>query len=156
MAAITDLFNEVKSAIQNKVGAAMLSLWIGGQPVPASRPRVSKFGTYYSKTYNQWMKESWKYVDTFDALPTDRPLIVMVEAVFEKAKSSKLDYPTPDVDNLAKGPLDQINKLTKATHGERGVWDDDKQVVFLVATKRFAEPGEEPGFRILYTELEGS
>ena len=45
----------------------MLSLWIGGQPVPASRPRVSKFGVYYSKTYNRWINDSWKYVEDFDA-----------------------------------------------------------------------------------------
>lgn len=130
----------------------MLSLWIGGQPVPASRPRVSKFGVYYSKTYNRWLKESWQFVDAFDALPTDRPIIVMVEAIFQKAKTSKLDHPTPDVDNLVKGPLDQINKLNKADP-TRGIWEDDKQVVFMVASKRFAEPGEDPGFRIWYCEL---
>lgn len=130
----------------------MLSLWIGGQPVPASRPRVSRFGTYYSKTYSRWIKDSWQYVDSFDAVPTDRPVIVMVECIFEKAKTSKLDYPNPDLDNLEKGPLDQINKLHK-TDPTKGIWEDDRQCVFLVGAKRFAEPGEEPGFRIWYTEL---
>lgn len=129
----------------------MLSLHIGGQPVPASRPRVGKYGTYYSKTYSKWIKESWQYVEKIEDLPTDRPIVVMVDAVFEKAKTSKLEYPSPDIDNLEKGPLDQINKLRKAT--ERGIWEDDKQVVLLVGSKRFAEPGELPGFYVWYTEL---
>lgn len=129
----------------------MLSLWIGGQPVPASRPRVGRWGTYYSKTYSRWLKDSWQYVESLDDLPTDRPLIVMVEAVFEKAPTSKLTYPHPDVDNLEKGPLDQINKVTKETG--RGIWKDDKQIVLLVGTKRFTQPDEKPGFYVYYAEL---
>ena len=128
----------------------MLSLWIGGKPVPASRPRVGKFGTHYSKTYQKWMKDSWVYVKDLDQVPTDRPIILVVEAIFAKAKTSKLSHPHPDVDNLAKGPMDQITKLTESGCG---IWDDDKRVVSLTVVKRFALPGEEPGFRVMYTEL---
>lgn len=128
----------------------MLSLHIGGQPVPAARPRVSRYGTYYPKTYSKWIKDSWKYVENVDHLPSDKPIIVMIDAVFEKPRSSKLDTPAPDVDNLAKGPLDQINKLRKGT--PRGIWEDDKQVVLMVCAKRWASPGEQPGFYIYWTE----
>lgn len=133
------------------MGAMAVSLFIGGQPVAASRPRVGKWGTYYGKTYSKWIKESWRYVDTIDDVPSDQPVAVFIEAVFEKAKSSKLHYPVPDVDNLAKGPLDQITKLVKER--DRGVWTDDKHVVLLAASKRFALPDEEPGFRVYWTPL---
>lgn len=149
--ATTELFEKLKNTIQDFVGATMLSLHIEGQPVPASRPRVGRWGTYYSKSYSRWLKDSWKYVEKWDALPSDRPIIVMVDAVFNKAKSSKLDYPHQDIDNLEKGPLDQINKLPAATG--KGIWEDDKQVVLLVGAKRWAEKDEEPGFYIYFTEL---
>lgn len=152
MTEITDLFGRLKDTIQNFTGAAMLSLHIGGQPVPASRPRVGRWGTYYSKTYSRWLRESWQYVEGWEGLPSDRPIIVMVDAVFKKPKTSKLDFPHPDTDNLVKGPMDQINKLPAAT--SKGVWEDDKQVVLLVGAKRWAEDGEEPGFHVYFTELE--
>ena len=152
MTVISDLAKRVQKTIEKVAGAAMLSLHIEGQPCPASRPRVSKFGTYYGKTYSRWMKDSWKSVDTLQSIPTDRPVIVMVEAVYQKPKTSKLDYPRADVDNLMKGPLDQITKLAKET--SRGIWQDDNQILLAVTSKRFAEAGEEPGFYLKYTEIE--
>lgn len=148
--AITDLFGLIKTAIEKQVGASMLSLVIGGEPVPASRPRVTRFGTYYGKNYTKWMKDSWHYVSSLDSLPTDRPIIVMLEAVVTKPRTSKLSHPRADVDNYAKGPLDLITKAAKETG--RGVWEDDRQIVFMGISKRFAEPGEDPGFKIYYME----
>lgn len=148
------LLQSLRDCISNHSGAALLSLFLSGQPVPAARPRVGRYGTFYPKSYTNWIKGTWADVRKLDQIPTDRPVAVVVEAVFQKARTSKLTHPHPDVDNLAKGPLDQLTKLSKETEQKFGVWLDDKQVQVLVVGKRFAEPGEEPGFTVYWTELE--
>lgn len=42
----------------------------------------------------------------------------------------------PDLDKLARGLFDALTGV---------VWDDDKRVVSLTTTKRYTEPGEQPG-----------
>jgi len=120
-------------------GARLLvSLVFPFDPVPASRPRVTKWGTYYAKTYKAWKQkaERWLSPGTFQ-LDADVPLLVETEAIVRKPKTSKLDYPKGDTDNYAKGPLDVITKVG-------GYWDDDRQVVCLMSSKRFAARDEQP------------
>lgn len=128
--------------------AGLLSLWIGGKPVPAGRPRVSKFGTYYPKSYTAWLKESWAYVDKLETVVTDSPIALMIEAVCPTVKTSKFSMPMGDVDNFVKGPMDLLTKSQRA-------WIDDRQVVLLTVTKRYAGPDEEPGFNIWWCPVEG-
>jgi Holliday junction resolvase RusA-like endonuclease len=66
------------------------------------------------------------------------PLFVRITNIVQKAKTSKLVWPRGDVDNYAKAPLDAITKAAT-------VWHDDDQVVDLHTSKRFANPGEQPG-----------
>ncbi len=51
------------------------------------------------------------------------------------------------MDNFSKGPLDLLTKT-------ESVWNDDRQIVFLATAKRFAEEGEEPGFKIWWCEID--
>lgn len=136
---------EIIPAIRNLLGSAWISLFLGGHPVPASRPRVYRHGAGYSKTYSKWRRDVWRYVAEPTQLPTDRPLVVLIETVVERPRTSKLSAPKPDVDNYAKGPLDILTKSP-------GFWRDDSQVVFLGVLKRWADPGEEPGFHVFYME----
>lgn len=152
MTAISDRIASLSSAVRSAMGAVTLDLLIEGQPVAASRPRVGKWGTYYGKNYSKWIKDSWRYVDQISDVPSDLPVAVFIEAVFEQSKHSKISYPTPDVDNLAKGPLDQITKLAKDR--ERGIWTDDKHILLLSVSKRFCLPDEKPGFYIYWFPLE--
>lgn len=107
-------------------------------PVPASRPRVGKFGTYYPKTYANWKKAG---EDACEKVPgksiTEEPLFVLVDVVVERPKKPANEYPHPDVDNYAKAALDLITKGGL-------IWKDDKQVVTLYSTKRYAEKDERP------------
>lgn len=106
-------------------------------PVPASRPRVGKFGTYYAKGYADWMKEAAGFVKDALDVPTHAPLEVDIECVCKRPAKPTSTVPIGDVDNYAKGPLDVITKSGV-------VWGDDKQVVSLRVSKRFAAPGEAP------------
>jgi Holliday junction resolvase RusA-like endonuclease len=103
---------------------------------------VSKWGTYYPKTYSNWLKLAKEKIALLAAQRTEwagpwsTPVEVHIVAVIEKAKTSKLTVPIGDVDNYAKAALDVM------THNK--VWPDDKLVTKLYAEKRFAEPGEAP------------
>ncbi|WP_139382683.1 RusA family crossover junction endodeoxyribonuclease [Luteibacter sp. 22Crub2.1] len=118
-------------------GATLVaSIHLPLEPVPASRPRVTTYGTYYQKTYTAWMAKAKKLLGagnlTFHA---KTPLFVVVESVSTKARTSKLTYPRYDVDNSAKAVLDIVTKVT-------GWWHDDDQIILLTSSKRFAAKGE--------------
>lgn len=111
-------------------------------PVPASRPRVGKWGVHYLKTYATWMKmAAIKLKDFADA--TDEPyfptgeLAVMTEFVVQKARTSKKTSPRGDVDNYEKAAWDAITKC-------EAIWKDDDQIVMSLSFKRFTEPKEDP------------
>ncbi|KGK67060.1 RusA family crossover junction endodeoxyribonuclease [Xanthomonas citri] len=123
-------------------GAALAASFIFPiDPVPASRPRVTRWGTYHLKTYKTWLEAAGKYLKGLShvagqGIRPDTPLIVVAEFVCRKPKTTKLLTPKGDIDNYLKAPLDAI------THA--GLWGDDKWITTVVATKRFQEPGEEP------------
>jgi Holliday junction resolvase RusA-like endonuclease len=101
-------------------------------PVAASRPRVSKWGSYYTGTYKDFRIEAkpvllstigtWK--------PTEKKLKVWVEFYPIKPKSSKLQYPRPDIDNYIKSVFDLCNGV---------IWKDDTQIVYVESTKAWAK-----------------
>lgn len=123
-------------------GEASASLVIPENPVPASRPRVTRWGTYYSKTYKNWMKAAEKALAGFRSVyKFDGPVAVLVVNVVARPKTSERDYPRGDTDNYAKASLDAITK--NAT-----LWNDDDQVVVLLVTKRFAASADEVGSHI--------
>ncbi len=122
---------------ESKPGEAQLcaSLLFPLEPLPASRPRVTRWGTYIAKPYKKWLDAAGKYLKTVSVKIPEGHLKVVVEFVCTKARTSKLTTPKGDIDNYAKAPLDAI------THA--GLWVDDKWITELVARKRFAEPGED-------------
>lgn len=111
-------------------------------PVPASRPRVGKFGTYYAKGYADWMKDAAKFVP---AEKLQGELAVFLEVLCKSPAKRTSDAPMGDVDNYAKGPLDVITKS--------GLWDDDRQVVKLCVEKRYVNAGETPCTKVSVVEV---
>lgn len=97
-------------------------------------------GVYYGKNYTAWIKDVESFLKAGDT-HFDSPLLVVVEHVVQKARTSKLLFPRGDVDNFDKGPLDAITKAT-------GHWSDDNIIVQLLGIKRFAEPDEAPHTKI--------
>ncbi len=125
------------------LGDDALTIILAVTPVPASRPRVSKWGTYYGKNYQAFRIAMQKALETFGAEPMSGPVDVRVEAVVPKPRTGKRAYPRGDVDNYAKGILDSLT-----THS--GIWWDDDQVTCLTVSKRYAEPDEAPAIVIHY------
>lgn len=117
------------------------------EPVPASRPRVTQFGTFYGKGYKDWMAQAGRLMETIpEGLDRiDHPVAVEVRVVATKPKTGKLMFPRGDCDNYAKGPLDVMTKA--------GVWKDDSLVASLSITKRYAEPGESASTEVIVRAL---
>lgn len=128
-----------------------LSFFIPVNPVPASRPRVTKWGTYYAKTYKNWMAEALKV--TIEEPPAPQlselllgPLRVHLSFLVKKPITTKRDFPRGDLDNYEKAVLDHITKHCN-------VWVDDDQVVQLSSRKRFATSNEKPGILVMVWSL---
>jgi Holliday junction resolvase RusA-like endonuclease len=132
MAKKTTATRTTKSEAMGAAQAALIVFPL--EPVAASRPRVTRWGTYHAKPYKEWLTAAGKSLAAVDARFPEGHLAVEVEIICTRARTSKLSTPKGDVDNYAKAALDAI------THA--GIWPDDKWVVDLLIHKRFAAEGE--------------
>ena len=134
---------------------------IPGEPIAQQRPRFARRGRFVH-TYNPQETEAGRWLLTARQQikrKMEGALKVEIEAVFSRPKSH---YGTganatvlrsaaarhcthkKDVDNIAKFALDCLN-------GE--AWADDKQVVSLAVTKRWAVWGEDAATEIEVSEI---
>ncbi len=108
-----------------------LLLQVPVAPVPASRPRVTRWGTYYGKNYTQFRKEAEEVMDDLaPGEPLDGSLEVVVRFFCRKPKTTRRAEPGGDVDNYVKAILDSCNGK---------IWKDDDQILRLTATKRWED-----------------
>jgi Holliday junction resolvase RusA-like endonuclease len=124
----------IEAADENHVALVYVA-----DPVPASRPRVSKWGTYYSGKYKEYLRHSQAALPKA-AFPLEGDLELDLEFVAVRPKTTKRSNPRGDIDNYAKAIMDTITKL--------GYWNDDDQVVTATMHKRFAEAEEVPHTRV--------
>lgn len=112
-------------------------------PVPAARVKVSRWGNYYPKTYETFRKAMAEVVSAVTAKVIPKAIttkmIVWVDIYAQRPKTTKLQYPKPDVDNYAKAVLDSLNEVA---------WDDDQDITGLIVTKQWAKPGEDGYFLV--------
>ena len=120
-------------------------------PVPASRPRVTRYGTYIAKTYAQYRKEICKQIDGLSIKKFTNP--IYVETVFYmpipksfSIKKRNLLNGTfcdigGDMDNLLKALWDSLNGHA---------YTDDKQIVWSQEKKIYSF---EPRIEILIKEI---
>ena len=129
----------------------MPTIFLPMVPVPCPRPKFNRRtgSTYYPARYSKWKVEASKKVRALALkaglmAPLGGPLVVGLTFVFPRPKTTKLQFPKPDLDNLSKSALDAGNGI---------LWNDDTQVTGLVANKSWAAPGD-PGYvQIDFTEL---
>ena len=120
------------------------------KPVPASRPNVTRWRTYYGKQYTAFRDEAKKFLAELRHSPVavyDGPLAVLTEIICPRPKSTKKYWPRGDIDNYEKAIWDSI------TNSKRW-WADDDQIVFNASHKRWAGKHEQPGIQLTIYPLE--
>lgn len=141
------------AALKKKLGDGSpdLSLSIDTQPVPATRPRVSRWGTYYAKTYRRWRDQAKRLLAEMPspAEPITKPVAVLTEIVVQQPRTSKLKWPKGDSDNFEKAAWDAVTNAGT-------FWKDDDQIIFNATWKRWAKKDETPGTRIHVFKLQES
>ena len=105
-------------------------------PVPASRPRVSKWGTYYGKRHKAFRSAALTLLSELreqgdlPQAPLSGSLGVRVGFNVKRPKTSKLTEPRGDIDNYLKILLDCCTGY---------LWEDDVQIQRICSYKLFAE-----------------
>jgi len=131
---------------------------VPGDPVPQSRPRVTRSGhVYYASRIVQY-RRAVEAAARASGLPLrEGPVWLGIEAVFQRPKSHirtkggirpdapAFPYSRGDATNLAKGIEDALNQIA---------WADDSQVVELTVRRRWAKPGEDAGAYITICDIE--
>lgn len=108
-------------------------------PVAASRPRVSRWGTYYDEPYRSWKKDTKQLFNEFfkdEESLVSRGLLLGIVCTVPRPKSTVLEDPNADFDNYAKAVCDALNG---------NLWMDDKQVRTALTHKQWTKEHGEPG-----------
>lgn len=128
----------------------VISIFIPTKPCPASRPRVSTFGAYYSKNYMNYRRDTHIFLKTIrDQYPIDEDSLFEVDVEFickKPARPANPKCPFGDIDNYIKSPLDAITY-------SKMIWNDDVQILKVTGTKRYQEDGEDYGTKITITKV---
>lgn len=133
------------------VGGRQVNLTVYVPPVPASRPRVTRWGTYYGKTYRAYREASDAAIPKSVNPPLAGNLKATIEFVCQRPKTTKRICPMGDIDNHMKAILDAVvgQKATRAIPCRlKGYIEDDMQIVDVEATKRWAIQNEQPHTKI--------
>lgn len=115
---------------------------IPDQPIPLARPRFSKYGTHVwdsQQAEKNWVATYLRFLRKEE--PLEGPLKLSFEFNMKHAKKKGYHMGRPDIDNLVKFYMDCLNGI---------LYEDDKQVVSLVATKVY---NTEPCTKIYWEEL---
>lgn len=111
-------------------------------PVPASRPRVPRFGKpFYTGKYRDFRSQMDVWVaQQSPTILLEGPLFCRVEFVCKRPAKPAKTYPIGDIDNYLKAIWDSLQG--------RLYFKDDKQIERVIASKRYSLSGNP---RILLT-----
>ena len=120
----------------------MLKMTFNISPVPAARPRVSRWSTYYPKKYTQFRKDFALILESLDTKLVEGLLYAKMDFFMQipKSWSNKKQIAKEgcfadnnvDVDNLCKAVLDSC---------EGYFYENDKQVAMIRARKFYSING---------------
>ena len=109
-------------------------------PIPASRPRVTRWSTYYNKKYTAFREQMIELTKDSKAIPLEGN--IYAQLVFnipipkswpKWKKATKIGAycdNNADIDNYCKAILDSLNGI---------YYEDDRQIVMLKATMYWSE-----------------
>ena len=111
-------------------------------PVVASRPRVTRWGTYFAKKYSTFRQEFAELLTDYKAVPLEGLLSVRLDFYVQLPKSlskkKKVEKEgmhcdnNADVDNYIKAALDSL---------EGHYYINDKQIVIIRGRKYWSDNG---------------
>jgi len=115
-------------------------------PVPASRPRIPRFGSPYYEGRYKTFRDEFAAIVAESELPPPLAGMVAVEitVLCKRPKNPANPYPIGDVDNYAKAVLDSLQG--------NGFILDDKQVVRLTVMKGYVQSKDEEPHIVLRLE----
>lgn len=117
------------------------------KPVPASRPRVTRWGTYYLKTYKTYKDEAHEAIPVCKEQTLDMELGATVEFICYRPRTTNLVSPRGDIDNHLKAIFDAVVGVaaTKKVRCKlKRYIQDDSIISHVDARMRYAKPNEEP------------
>lgn len=117
------------------------------EPVSASRPRVTKNGTYNSSKYNKFVQAVKYFLITQKPTMLEKAIKVRIDFYFLRPKTKpKYNYPSrQDIDNLLKAIFDAGNGI---------LWIDDRHIIEVTTTKKYADHGSDPRIELTMDELQ--
>jgi Holliday junction resolvase RusA-like endonuclease len=123
-------------------------IFVPVKPVPAARPRVTRWGTYFPKTYTDFRNECYHVLSKLSKqYPcNDSACTINIDFICKRPKNPSNAYPVGDLDNYEKGILDALVHCGLFLR-------DDIQIIKLSSTKRYQKSKEEFGMMITVTEL---
>jgi Holliday junction resolvase RusA-like endonuclease len=111
----SDLFEAFVKWMWERCGVP-IHLRVNAEPAPESlrigRNRVfpgKLYAAFQQQCIEQLAANAWG--DQLPRPPIEGPLIVAMEFVCTRPKTSKREWPRGDVDNLLKGPMDALTKI---------------------------------------------
>lgn len=116
-------------------------------PVPASRPRVTRWGTYYLKTYKEYKAAAHEAIPVCKEATLMAELGASIEFICPTPKKITLVSPRGDIDNHIKAIFDAVVGKTATKHVRcrlKKYIGDDSLISYVDARMRYAEQGEEP------------
>lgn len=148
------------------LGAGLVSLpdlavFLPGQPVPCARPRVINGRAYTPADYARWKQGAalvlrsqrvvipgpvWVEITVYHNRPISRPLHVSGDDW--RTGGAHYAISRGDLDNYVKGVLDAMQ--------DGGVLANDRQVVHIVASSRYAPAKGKPGIEVAVSALTAS
>jgi Holliday junction resolvase RusA-like endonuclease len=104
---------------------------------------VTKWGTYYSKTYKAWLQCAHHLIPVHTSEGIAFPVVANTVIAVPRARTSKLLVPVGDGDNYEKATFDMLQK--------KGYLADDKWITTGHWRKRFLPYGEDGYTEIILT-----